>query len=201
MAILSDDAKWWVQITAILITLAIVAYRLWEKRKGRAQDGVTVNLRRWTSQRMSNVLRNDYSEWDMIKLEENSQHMRDAYKLLNKAGKHRCPWGATCPALKYGLATADGQIRDGMLTAEQHIKYAYNMTKLAIDRNKENRVKNKGSLNLAAKTYEDAVYTAKKGGEAARAGATKSARDTFSASTKDIGSLHHPTDDTRLIIF
>jgi hypothetical protein len=150
---------------------------------------------------MSNVLRNDYSEWDMIKLEENSQHMRDAYKLLNKAGKHRCPWGATCPALNNGLATADGQIRDGMLTAEQHIKYAYNMTKLAIDRNKEKREKSKGSLNEAAKTYEDDVYTANKGDEAARAGATKSARDTFGARTTGIGSLQHPPDDTRLIIF
>jgi hypothetical protein len=186
MAPLSDDTKWWIQISAVYVTLGIVAFRIWEKRNGRAQDGVSVNFKRWTSQRMANVLNNGYSEWDMIKLEENAQNMRTAYELLKKPGKHPCPWGRNCPAknLDSGADLVPGDQSD-----EKHIRYAYNMTKLEIDRNMEKR---KGLVAA---------------NEAALAGETKVAEDpnrnqkTLAEARDELAVLHHPSDETRLIIF
>lgn len=187
MAPLSDDTKWWIQISAVYVTLGIVAFRIWEKRNGRAQDSVSVNYKRWTSQRMGNMLNYGYNEWEMIKLEENAQHMRDAYKLVRKHGTHMCPWGQDCPVKQH-----DGKEKEFKDDAEGHIRYAYNMTKRKIDQQKEKRLKQqKDSKFIEAADKADGIDQS-----------TDEQGFMTPADLKIIGALDHPaTDETRLIIF
>ena len=188
MAPLSDDTKWWIQISAVYVTLGIVAFRIWEKRNGRAQDSVSVNYKRWTSQRMANVLKSGYSEWEMIKLEENAQNMRDAYELLKKPGKHMCPWGINCPAKNLDNGV---NIGSGVKSAEKHIRYAYYMTKLEIDRNMK-----------AREGLTDAHDNALRDDESKETPDPTRNQKTFADARDDLATLHHPaTDETRLIIF
>lgn len=184
MAPLSDDTKWWIQISAVYVTLGIVAFRIWEKRNGRVQDNVSVNYKRWTSQRMANVLKFDYNEWEMIKLEENAQHMRDAYKLVRKHGTHMCPWDQDCPVKQH-----DKDFKDD---AEGHIRYAYNMTKRKIDQQQQKRLEGqKDRQFITAADKADGVDQ------------STDEKDLIAqGDLKIIGALDHPaTDETRLIIF
>ena len=193
MTALSDNTKWYFQIGPIYLTLAIVAYRIWEKRRGRAQDGVSVNQKRWTAQRMGNMLRNDdnYTEWDMIKLEENSQNRRDAYAMIHQPGTYRCPWGKTCPAVVNGLTNEYiQQANTDDFTPEQHIKYAYNMTKAQIDRHAKLR-----------HTKETDIYAAMDNHAEGRKGSKGSKEDELGRATRDIASMSRsPTEGVLILL-
>ncbi len=63
--ILSDDAKWFIQMAAVYVTLAFVFFRSWEKRDGRAQDAVTMNGLRWKAQRLAVREKSNLTEFEI----------------------------------------------------------------------------------------------------------------------------------------
>ena len=137
----------------------IVAATLFNRFSGRPLDSVAVNYKRWTSQRMQNVLRQYdidgekvyLTERDVIELEENAENYRTAYELIasHRADSYPCPWGDTCPARNLN------NIDD--LTAEEHANVAYNMTRRIVEQRALKRSKGKMDIEKVIKAREGTI--------------------------------------------
>ena len=128
---LSDDTKWFIQITAVWITLIIVFMTFWKRQSGRSLDNVSINYKRWAAQHTFTRIKCDYTEYELLQLETNAENLRKAYTLLNSDGPVPCPWGADCPARTSN--TSD--------KPEQHILEAYDATKKSIEEARLRRLK------------------------------------------------------------
>ena len=122
--VLSDDAKWFIQMAAVYITLAFVLFRSWEKRKGRAQDAVTMNGLRWQAQRLAVREKSGLTEFEIQELQDNAAKARKALEIIERGyGTYQCPWqedGHTCLVANKSVAKLDS--REAIL---EHVKEAY----------------------------------------------------------------------------
>ena len=101
MAGLSDNEKFAIQMVPVFITLLFLFFSVWESRRGRARDNVTVNDLRWRAQRLSVRESTGLTELEISKLQDNAEKARKAMELLKHGkGPHMCPWaenGQICP--------------------------------------------------------------------------------------------------------
>lgn len=122
--VLSDDAKWFIQMAAVYITLAFVLFRSWEKRKGRAQDAVTMNGLRWQAQRLAVREKSGLTEFEIQELQDNAAKARKALEIIERGyGTYQCPWqedGHKCLVANELVKKLDS--RDKIL---EHVKEAY----------------------------------------------------------------------------
>ena len=136
--ILSDDAKWFIQMAAVYVTLAFVFFRSWEKRDGRAQDAVTMNGLRWKAQRLAVRENGNLTEFEIQDLQNNADKARKALEIIERGyGTYQCPWqedGRKCPV--EGASVSEFKGRDAIL---EHVKKAYEAEDLKIRQRIEER--------------------------------------------------------------
>ena len=143
--VLSDDAKWFIQIAAIWITLIVVLLRFWNRQPGGVFDNVSVNYKRWAAQHTSIRIKSDYTEYELLEIEKNAENLRKAYRLIQTSdGPTPCPWGRDCPEHK--REKGDVYVPEQYTTEpEGHVVGAYNRRKQAIDTMRAERLGSRGS--------------------------------------------------------